>query len=244
MAGTVLLVRHGETEWNRARRYQGWLDSPLTPEGIAQAEAIGRRLCRLPEAEEAEIVASPIGRARRTAEIIAECLATAAIAGRSASTSGCAKSRSAPGTGSTSARSGAAPRHLFAGEEGRWECYFRSPDGETYDDFAGRIAGFLADLGALRSSPSLTASSPASCAASMPDCRAPRRCASRCRRTAFSCCKTARLQKLQHRLPRNRKCIDFNGVSFCYKDALSHVLSAEGVKGNRTLIVSLECGAG
>ena len=64
MTGTVLLVRHGETEWNRIRRYQGWLDSPLTPEGIAQAEAIGRRLRLLPEAAEAEIVASPLGRAR------------------------------------------------------------------------------------------------------------------------------------------------------------------------------------
>src|SRR4051794_24612515 len=74
MAGTVLLVRHGETEWNRARRYQGWLDSPLSPEGIAQAEAIGRLLRRLPQAADADIVASPLGRARHTAEIIAECL--------------------------------------------------------------------------------------------------------------------------------------------------------------------------
>ncbi|MGD9616911.1 MAG: histidine phosphatase family protein, partial [Alphaproteobacteria bacterium] len=74
----IFLVRHGETEWNRARRYQGWLDSPLTPEGIAQAEAIGRLLSRLPEAAEAEIVASPLGRARHTAAIIAACL-TAAV---------------------------------------------------------------------------------------------------------------------------------------------------------------------
>ena len=37
---------------------------------------------------------------------------------------------------------------FFTGEDGRWEWYFRSPDGETYDDFAGRIAAFLADLGA------------------------------------------------------------------------------------------------
>jgi hypothetical protein len=37
---TIFLVRHGETEWNRARRYQGWSDSPLTEDGIAQAEAI------------------------------------------------------------------------------------------------------------------------------------------------------------------------------------------------------------
>src|SRR6188472_696792 len=74
MTGTMLLVRHGETEWNRARRYQGWCDSPLTALGIAQAEAIGHRLAALPEAAAAPIVASPIGRARRTAEIIAECL--------------------------------------------------------------------------------------------------------------------------------------------------------------------------
>ncbi|MGC2414155.1 MAG: phosphoglycerate mutase family protein, partial [Stellaceae bacterium] len=47
---TIFLVRHGETEWNRARRYQGWSDSPLTAHGIAQAEAIGQRLCALPEA--------------------------------------------------------------------------------------------------------------------------------------------------------------------------------------------------
>src|SRR3954453_18668007 len=74
MTGTVLLVRHGETEWNRIRRYQGWLDSPLTPEGIAQAEAIGRRLRLGPEAPGAEIAPTPLGRPRRTAEIIAECL--------------------------------------------------------------------------------------------------------------------------------------------------------------------------
>src|SRR6266478_5466016 len=71
---TIFLVRHGETEWNRARRYQGWSDSPLTARGIAQAEAIGHRLRALPEAAAAEIIASPIGRARRTAQIIAECL--------------------------------------------------------------------------------------------------------------------------------------------------------------------------
>ena len=35
---------------------------------------------------------------------------------------------------------------LFAGEDGRWEWYFRTPDGETYEDFAGRIAAWLADL--------------------------------------------------------------------------------------------------
>jgi broad specificity phosphatase PhoE len=67
---TILLVRHGETEWNRARRNQGRFDSPLTARGVAQARAIGRILAALPEAAAAPIVSSPLGRARRTAEII------------------------------------------------------------------------------------------------------------------------------------------------------------------------------
>lgn len=33
----ILLVRHGETEWNLADRYQGKLDSPLTSVGEDQA---------------------------------------------------------------------------------------------------------------------------------------------------------------------------------------------------------------
>ena len=56
---------------------------------------------------------------------------------------------------------------LFDGEE-HWEWYFRSPDGETYDGFAGRIAAWLADLGDGPVIAVATASSPASCAASMP----------------------------------------------------------------------------
>jgi probable phosphoglycerate mutase len=63
---TILLVRHGETEWNRVRRYQGWSDSPLTERGIAQAQAIGRLLSTLAGTISAELVASPIGRARHT----------------------------------------------------------------------------------------------------------------------------------------------------------------------------------
>lgn len=142
--GTILLVRHGQTEWNRARRYQGWSDSPLTPEGMAQAEALGRRLRAFPEAAEAGIVASPIGRARRTAEIIAECL-----------------DRSGPirlddrlreisiGSWDGMNRREITVRapELFTGEDGRWEWYFRTPDGETYDAFAGRIAAWLAEQG-------------------------------------------------------------------------------------------------
>ncbi len=141
---TIFLVRHGETEWNRARRYQGWSDSPLTPEGCAQAEAIGRRLGTLPEAAGAAIVASPLGRARRTAEIIAQSL------GRRAPIRFDDRLREISiGSWDGLDRRDIVARApgLFAGDDGRWEWYFRTPDGETYDCVAGRIAAWLAELG-------------------------------------------------------------------------------------------------
>jgi phosphoserine phosphatase len=63
----ILLARHGETPWNQAGRYQGHTDIPLAPEGEAQA----RRLCqRLAQVTITHAVASPLQRARRTAELI------------------------------------------------------------------------------------------------------------------------------------------------------------------------------
>src|SRR5262249_57042627 len=40
---TLLLARHGETDWNRARRWQGHADRPLTQRGWAQAAALAQR---------------------------------------------------------------------------------------------------------------------------------------------------------------------------------------------------------
>ncbi|MBB5015737.1 histidine phosphatase family protein [Rehaibacterium terrae] len=62
----ILLARHGETAWNAEGRYQGQRDIPLSPVGEAQARALGERLAEVPIAR---AVASPLSRARRTAEI-------------------------------------------------------------------------------------------------------------------------------------------------------------------------------
>jgi broad specificity phosphatase PhoE len=40
----ILLARHGETDWNREGRWQGHTDRPLNAAGLAQADALGRRL--------------------------------------------------------------------------------------------------------------------------------------------------------------------------------------------------------
>jgi len=67
----IHLVRHGETEFNVGGRFQGALDSPLTPRGVAQAQAYARVLRELVPTD-CRIVSSPQGRALATARIIAE----------------------------------------------------------------------------------------------------------------------------------------------------------------------------
>lgn len=63
----ILLVRHGETPWNREGRYQGRTDIPLSETGQAQVRALGKRL----EAIDIKVAyASPLARAKHTAEAI------------------------------------------------------------------------------------------------------------------------------------------------------------------------------
>ena len=70
----VLLVRHGETVWNRAGRFQGRLDSPLTRRGVAQARALGRLLRELLGRGLVgwRLVSSPLPRAWQSAVLLAE----------------------------------------------------------------------------------------------------------------------------------------------------------------------------
>jgi len=67
----LLVVRHGQTDFNAERRYQGATDVALNATGVRQAEALAQRL-RAVEID--VIVSSPFERALQTARIIAQTL--------------------------------------------------------------------------------------------------------------------------------------------------------------------------
>jgi len=65
----LLLVRHGQTLWNNAFRYQGHTDTELSDDGRSQSEQLSRRLAEIPLQA---VYASDLRRALDTAGIIAE----------------------------------------------------------------------------------------------------------------------------------------------------------------------------
>ncbi|HEU4327707.1 MAG TPA: histidine phosphatase family protein [Roseiflexaceae bacterium] len=65
----LLLIRHGETDWNATLRYQGQGGVPLNAQGRAQARRVGERLARYGAAA---LYTSDIGRASETAAIVGE----------------------------------------------------------------------------------------------------------------------------------------------------------------------------
>ncbi|MHB0871128.1 MAG: histidine phosphatase family protein [Chloroflexota bacterium] len=64
----LILVRHGQTEWNRVERFRGRIDLPLNETGIWQAEQAARTIGA--KYRVAAIYSSPLSRAMRTAEAI------------------------------------------------------------------------------------------------------------------------------------------------------------------------------
>jgi broad specificity phosphatase PhoE len=146
LSGPIYLMRHGETLWNRERRFQGRLDSPLTERGLAQARRMGETLLPLLADREAiDIVASPLGRARATAAEVADLLGTS-------------PDRIASDARLTEIDVGIWSGLTFTEIAERWpgsitkanrrDWFFRSPGGETYDAIAARVRSFLDDAAA------------------------------------------------------------------------------------------------
>jgi broad specificity phosphatase PhoE len=68
---TILLVRHGETDWNRSGRIMGARPVPLNQNGITQVARLALQLTALPAPA---LYSSPLIRARQTADILASTL--------------------------------------------------------------------------------------------------------------------------------------------------------------------------
>lgn len=129
---TILLARHGESDWNRAKRWQGQADRPLTELGLAQARELAERLA---ETELNAVYSSDLQRAHETAEIVARkqrldvTLLPELREVDVGSWSGLTRSEAEE-------RYPDAYRHWTAGGEG-WE------DGETYEELSARVIGAI-----------------------------------------------------------------------------------------------------
>ena len=67
----LILIRHGETDWNVEGRYQGQCDPPLNARGLAQAQQLAKQLR---DARLHLLYSSPLRRTLQTAHILAESL--------------------------------------------------------------------------------------------------------------------------------------------------------------------------
>jgi len=134
----IYLIRHGQTAFNLARRYQGGLDSPLTRLGEDQAARVGRRLGEL-LAPETPMVCSPLGRARRSAEIIR---AAGGFTGPFAEDARIREISLGEWDGLTDEDI----EFAFPGARDgttRWNWHFRAPRGERLEGFTARLSEWL-----------------------------------------------------------------------------------------------------
>lgn len=71
MMTRLILIRHGETDWNVEGRYQGQADPPLNAQGLDQAHLLAEALA---DVELQVLYSSTLGRARQTAQVLTETL--------------------------------------------------------------------------------------------------------------------------------------------------------------------------
>lgn len=129
---TIFLARHGESDWNVEKRFQGHSDRPLTERGRKQAHA----LADLVASEKIDAVyTSPLSRAQETAEIVAVRAGLEPVA---------LPELREVDTGSWSGLSRADVEARFPEGFSRWRSGGSGwEDGETYEQMAERVIGAL-----------------------------------------------------------------------------------------------------
>lgn len=132
---TLLLVRHGETDWNRDGRWQGGSDTSLNDVGREQARSLADEL----DGNIDVLYSSDLTRARETAEIIARKL------GLEVRVDARLRER---GFGSWEGLTTPEIEERFADSHRRWRAGegAGADDAETFEDFSARVNDFLADV--------------------------------------------------------------------------------------------------
>ena len=135
----ILLLRHGETFWNRERRIQGHTESALTPQGERQAAAMARLVADLIKVEPGDwtLITSPIGRARQTADFVADATGLEPDVDHRLSEICC---------GEWEGQLWADISRRYPDAAGTGDQFFLAPGGETYDDVMGRASDWLGSL--------------------------------------------------------------------------------------------------
>jgi probable phosphoglycerate mutase len=132
---TLLLVRHGETDWNRDGRWQGHSDTQLNDAGRAQARRVASEL-----GDVDVIYSSDLARARETAEIIAAQLGDLEV-----NVDNRLRERS---FGAWEGRTGPEIEADFAEQHARWRAGdgAGADDAEAFEAFGDRVREFLEDV--------------------------------------------------------------------------------------------------
>ena len=132
---TLLLVRHGETDWNRDGRWQGGSDTHLNDLGREQAHALAQRL----DGSIDVLYSSDLARARETAEIVAARL------GLEVRVDPRLRERS---FGSWEGLTTSEIEERFANSHRRWQAGegAGADDAEAFEHFFARVTEFLADV--------------------------------------------------------------------------------------------------
>ena len=150
----LVLLRHGQTQFIVENRFQGATEAPLSALGEAQARLAGRKLAEpladpplpIPDAAPFAIIHSPLGRARRSAELVVDALVAA---GRAAP-----PLRSDPGFSEIAQGvwEGLTDREITArfGDSlarwRRWPTEFHAPGGESLEVVRARVEPALSTL--------------------------------------------------------------------------------------------------
>ena len=134
---TILLARHGETDWNRDGRFQGHADPPLNDTGRAQAVEL---VDSLASEELAAVYSSPLRRAFETAQIVAAAHGLEPVA---------VEGLREVDVGSWQGLTRAEVENRFPEQYTRWLDHGQGwEDGETYEEMGERVVATLFELAA------------------------------------------------------------------------------------------------